>query len=573
MSFDYGANPLYRDGTHGHPLQSVFNSMGPRTVKEAFVWSELLARRSPHVYAVVRKFGEYPITKFKFSAVGASEKQRHKDLHEKHLKSRAFLGLMSFDKWLYGNAFASLYEPFMRMLVCPRSSCRQKTNIDAFEDYGFNLEKLTFRFECPACRQAVTGRAEDTPLPDPRKLNLTRWDPKTIDIKHNSLTGQSVYYHQIPSRQAADIRAGDAHLVNTTPMGMLKTVRERKLLKFRDGNLFHMKMPGPSGLQSEWGMPPVVAAVDMFLFAAALRKANEAIALEHITPFRVMFPQQQGQNGDPFQNVNLADFKDRLEAAYKDFRRDPLKVLIAPTPVGVQDIGGQGRAMLTFAELEAAEKNIMLAFGVPKEFLEGGLGQTRGEITLRMIENQLQNHIDDLNGFLAWLESRMANFLGTKPAGVRLSDFKMIDDVERKQLMLQLWGQQKVSDSTIYDMFDIDADEEREQRKADTLADQRMQMELEYEVKRMGNSLGQQAIQSAQAAKGPIDYNDQTAVAARADELVQQFMQMDEGSRASQMDNLQGTDLIMYSVVKERMSQFMQNQEQEAKAEKGPAIV
>jgi hypothetical protein len=215
----------------------------------------------------------------------------------------------------------------------------------------------------------------------------------------------------------------------------------------------------------------------------------------------------------------------------------------------------------------------MLAFGVPKEFLEGGLGQTRGEITLRMIENQLQNHIDDLNGFLAWLESRMANFLGTKPAGVRLSDFKMIDDVERKQLMLQLWGQQKVSDSTIYDMFEIDADEEREQRKADTLADQRMQMELEYEVKRMGNSLGQQAIQSAQAAKGPIDYNDQTAVAARADELVQQFMQMDEGSRSSQMDNLQGTDLIMYSVVKERMSQFMQNQEQEAKAEKGPAIV
>jgi hypothetical protein len=190
-----------------------------------------------------------------------------------------------------------------------------------------------------------------------------------------------------------------------------------------------------------------------------------------------------------------------------------------------------------------------------------------------MIENQLQNHIDDLNGFLGWLEGRVANFLGTKPAGVKLSDFKMIDDVERKQLMLQLWGQQKVSDTTIYEMFEIDADEEREQRKADTLADLRMQMELEYESKRMSQSLGQQAIQSAQAAKGPIDYNDQAAVSAKADELAQQYMQMDEGSRSSQMDNLQSTDLIMYSVVKERMSQITQNENQASKAEKGPPVV
>lgn len=571
--FDSGANPMYRDGTHGNPLQSVFNSMGPRTVKEAFLWSELLARRSPHVYAVVRKFGEYPITKFKFSSLGVSEKARHKELHEKHLKSRAFLGLMSFDKWLYGNAFGSLYEPFMRQLVCPRSTCRQETNIDAFEDYGFNLEKLAFRFECPACKQAVTGRAKDTPLPDPRKLNLTRWDPKTIDIKHNRLTGQSVYYHQIPSRDASDIRSGDPHLVNTTPMGMLKTVKERKLLKFRDGNLFHMKMPGPSGLQSEWGMPPVVAAVDMFLFAMALRKANEAIALEHITPFRVLYPQQQGASGDPFMNTNLSDFKDKVEAAYKDYRRDPTKILIAPTAVGVQDIGGQGRAMLTFAELEAAEKNIMLAFGVPKEFLEGGLGQTRGEITLRMIENQLQNHIDDLNGFLSWLESRVANFLGTKPAGVKLSDFKMIDDVERKQLMLQLWGQQKVSDTTICEMFEIDPEEEREQRKADTLADQRMQMELEYEMKKMTTSLGQQAIQSARAAKGPVDYNDVASAVARADELVQQYAGLDEATRSSQMDNLESSDPVMGALVWRRLQQFQQDQAAAEKAEKGPAVV
>ena len=100
-----------------------------------------------------------------------------------------------------------------------------------------------------------------------------------------------------------------------------------------------------------------------------------------------------------------------------------------------------------------------------------------------------------------------------------------------------------------------------------------MQLELEYEVKKMNSSLGQQAIQSAQAARGPVDYNDQTAVFARADQLVQEYMQLDEASRSSAIDNLQSTDPVMAACVNERMKQFMQNQEQADKAEKGPAVV
>ena len=559
-------SPLLRDGIHGHPLDTLFRRSRPRTIKEAFYWAEVLVQHSPHVYAVVRKFGEYPIASLKYGDVGMAERQRHKQLYEDHLKAREFLGDMSFDAWVYGNALASVYEPFKRMLVCPRASCQTETDINGIEEYDFSLEKLTFKFDCPGCRNVVRGKARDVPLIDPRRMTLTRWNPKQIEIKHNSITNQSVYYLHIDNDMRQDIRAGDQHLVNTMPMSVLKVVKSNKLLKFRDGNVYHMKMPNLAGLQKEWGLPPCAVAIEMFLFAAALRKANEAVAMEHITPFRVMFPQAQSVNGDPMLHMNLVDFRENVEAALRDFKRDPNKILIAPTPVGIQDIGGQGRMMLTFSELEAAEKNIMLAFGVPREFLEGGLGQTKGETTLRMIENQLQHHINNLNGLLRWIELKTSTFLGTTPIDVRLSDFKMIDDVARKELILQLWSQGKVSDTTVYEMFEIDADREREQRMQDTLQGIREQQKLEYEVNKLQTSLSQRARQQAQAS-GPIDYNNVDQVMGAADQKAQEFMQMDDASRTSAIDNLQGSQPILHAVVMQRLQQLQQNQEADIRAQ------
>lgn len=562
-----GRSAYYRDGAYGHPLDTVLRRHRPRTVKESFVWAEILAQHSPHVYAVVRKYGEYPITKLKFSEVGSAEKKRHKELYEDHLKIRAFLGELSFDSWLYGNAFASLYEPFKRLLGCSRKSCGNEVDINAVEEYDFSLDKLTFKFDCPSCKQLVTGKVRDIPLPDPRRLNLIRWSPKQIDIKYNPLTNQSVYYYAVPPDIRGDVRKGDKHLINTMPMGMLRTIQKQKLFKFGEGNLFHIKHPSPSGLRQEWGMPPVVSAFELFLFTAALRRANEAIAMEHMHPFRVLYPQAVSANGDPIANVNLAEFKERVETAYKEFRQDPNRILVAPTAVGVQDIGGQGRAMMTFSELEAATKGLILAFGLPIEWVEGGMGQVKGEVTLRQIENQLQNHIDGLNGFLRWVEGKTSSFLGAEPIDVRLSDFKMVDDSERKAFILQLWGQGKYADSLVYEMFEIDPDMVREQRKQDTINDLRAQLELEHEQKKLTTSLGQKAIQQAQATQGPLDYNDTAQVIAAADQKVQELLGLDDGSRRSQMDSLQGQAPILYAVVKDRMEQAQQDQDAQMKAQ------
>lgn len=535
----------------------------PRKLKDLFKWSEYLAFNSAHIYAVVRKFGEYPITRFVYDTPKEAEKSRHKDLFENILNLKGFLTKVSFDKWIYGNVFISLYEPIKRFLIC--KSCNQREDIKT-ADFKFDLDKLVFKLPCRFCKAVGPAELLDEKLMDKTKLSFIRWDPKAIDIDYNPVTNEYIYYYTIPRNIVQQVRAGNKNMISHMPIEMLRSMQRKKTFKFADGQLYHLKVPGPAGVESHWGFPPITSAIKLFLFAATLRKANEAIALEHITPFRLIHPTANSANGDPLTTINLGDWKGEFETNYRQFRRDPLRIMIAPSPIGIQNIGGEGRALLTLGELQEAEKNIVLSLGVPMEFLQGGLGQTRGEITLRMIENQLQTHIEDLNGLLSWIEGKCSKFLGWEKIPVKLADFKMIDDTENKQAYFQLWQQQKLDDSKIYEILSLDPEQVRANLKEQAIQQAKDQMETEVALHKLQNSLSNQAQQQAMTSQNNAQY-DQQAIIAHADQIVQQMAGMDSGTRRSQLDALQGEDAVMYAVVKDRLEQQQQNEAQQAKAE------
>ena len=558
------ANPMMPNGaSHPNPAFDYLTGFVPRKLKDLFKWAEYLAYNSAHIYGIVRKFGEYPITTFVYDTTSPNEKDRHKDLYEKHLNLKGFLTKVSFDKWLYGNAFVSVYEPIKRWLQC--KSCQHREDVRV-ADYKYAESRVEFKLKCRNCK--VEGAAEviDEKLIDPKRINLIRWDPKLIDIEHNPVTGESVYYYTIPRSLVQKIKEGSRHIVGTMPLEFLKAVKDKKTFRFGENQLYHLKVPGPAGVESEWGFPPITSSIKLFLFAAILRRANEAIALEHITPFRVMHPAMASSNGDPVMQLNLGEWRSELERNYKKFRRDPLQIQFSPVPVGVQDIGGNGRSLMTLGELQEAEKNIVLSMGVPMEFLTGGLGQMRGEVTLRMIENQLKTHIEDLNGVVQWIEGRCAKFLGWAALPVRLADFKMLDDVENKQLYMQLWQSGKISSSKIGEILGVDWDQERKQIFEDTMSEARAQMLLQAAQQKLQNSLSQRAVNQAMMAQSGQGY-DQQAIIAEADQLAQQFAQMDPGTRRSRMDALKAENLVLAAVVRERLEQIDQNQLQALKAQ------
>lgn len=554
---------LFRNNTsHPNPMFDFLTGFVPRRLRDLFIWMEYLYYNSAQIFAALKKFSEYPITDITYTTTNSALEKRVKNLHTKQLKVKALLIQCGLDRWIYGNSFVSVYQPFVRFLKCPE--CGKMTNIEHV-NYRFKIKKIAFEYTCRKCKSVVNGKVIDRRLTNPEKIHVIRWDPKQMDIDYNPITGESVYYYSISKDIKDKVLKGNKHLLNTMPMSFLKAVETNKLYRFAPDQIYHMKVAPPAGIDQQWGFPPLTAAIKLFFYAAVLRKANEAIALDHIVPFRILHPAQNVSSGDPIQQISLNTLFEEVRSGLRRWRRDPLTIMTAPVPVGMTQIGGDGRALLTLGEVKEAEDGIIAAMGIPREFIYGGLSFTGSAITLRMLENQLLTYTGELNELLQWTTDRCCKILGWKSVECELTEFKLIDDVQQKQLLLQLnQGQQQlVSNTTIGELNDIDIKEERTKRKQEALDEVRFQHELQVQVNQLQNSLAQQVQNQSLMGQQGLAY-DQQQVISHADQLVQQLMGMDYGGRKSFLHSLQVEDFVMYSVVVQRLEEAQTQSKRQA---------
>jgi len=549
-------------GSHPNPYYTFSQLFTPRRLKELFRWCEFLFYNSPQIYSALRKFGEYPITDITYETSNGALKGKYKNLLTKQLRARQLLIEATLDKYVYGNAFISMYQPFLRFLKCPE--CGAQTNIE-FVKYTYSVQKLTFKYDCEHCHRKVTATADDvvdSKLAFGRKIAFIRWDPKFMDIEHNAITGESRYYYTIPPTFTTQVNAGNKHLIDTMPLGFLKAIQKNLKFKFVEGAIFHLKVGGPAGISPQWGLPPLLSVMNMFHYSAILRRANEAIALDHLVPFRVLHPAPASGNSDPALMLNMQNWRDNLKKQLAAWRKDNLHIMMSPIPLGMTQMGGQGRALLTLGEVQEAEKSMVSALGIPLEFLYGGLTGTGMEATLRLIENQLETHINDLLDYLQWVADKSGDFLGWEKIGVGMKKFRMTDDAQQKNMVYQFWmnGQQTgtpiVSDETATETFGIDVEEEQRRIKQEQLNRARQGQELRREMAKINNSMAEQVQAEAaqQGSGGPAGYNTQQ-VLAQAEQVVQQLAMMDEGTRRSQLHALETEDPVMYAVVIQRWEQ------------------
>lgn len=554
--------------SHGSPLFDFLTAFAPRKLKDLFRLCEYLYFNSSQIYAALQKFCTYPITDIIYETQNESLKSYYEDLHDKVLKTKRILIRAAVDKFVYGNAFFSMYTPFVRYLKCPK--CEVLTNI-AQVDYRFKLKKLTFSYRCAACTQDVSvddTRVVDRKITRKDKLSVIRWDPKLMDIDYNPMTGHSEYYYTIPKEIKERCAKSSKHLIDTMPMEFLRAIRADKIFKFAEGQIFHMRMDAPAGIEAQWGFPPLASTIKLFFYAAVLRKANEAIALDYVVPLRIVSPKQASGNADPLLTISLSKWSNEMKTSVKKWRRDPLHIMWSPVPAEVTHLGGQARALMTLGEVQAAEDNIIAAMGLPKEFIYGGFSAMGSGIQLRVLENQLVHQTGDLNDFLQWITDNAAKKLGRSTVEVSLAPFRFIDDVQQKALLLQLnqadpQGGPWISKRTMGEAFDVDVADERKWRKQEAIDDARAAMELQTEMQKQQNTLAARSRSQVQLGQQPLAY-DQQAVIAQADQIVQQLMGLDEGTRRSQLHALQTEDLVMYAVVKERLEQEQTTMNQQA---------
>jgi hypothetical protein len=547
-------------GAHPNPMYDYLTGFKPRRIKDLFRWVNYLLGNSPAVFAGIMKFAMYVVTKIELKENDKALRETWTDLLNAKLHVKGVSLQTNVDLTLAGNSFISVYKPFTRFLVC--DACKGQTNIEKAGEYKFQLKTLKFKYRCAGCGNATVGTIRDVRNADPMRIAIIRWDPRLVDIDYNPISGQSEYYYTIPEDLRHRVTHSNRHTINALPKEFLEALRKGTKFKFAPGALYHMKLPSPAGIDQQWGLPPLTSALGLFFHAAVLRKGNEAIALDYITPFRVLHPAQQTGGGSIDAQINLGRWREEVEHHIKMWRRDPLHIMFSPTPLSVTTMGGQARSLMTAAEIRDCEDSIIAALGYPREFVYGGLSVRGDALALRMLENQLDSRAEMTDDQLKWIISEVADILGIQTTKANYVPFRAIDDTEQKTLMLQLRQLvgNDLSKQALYAPFDINLDEMREQRVQEAVDDARLELKIQTEVAKV-----QTAAATAAQGGGTMGLRyDVQAIMAKADETAQQLMGMDPGTRKSQLDYMNQSDPVMYSVVKEMLANYDSSAQQQA---------
>jgi hypothetical protein len=278
------------------------------------------------------------------------------------------------------------------------------------------------------------------------------------------VTGETRYYYTIPPTLANDIRMGKRHIIERVPQVFIEALRKQKALLFNKDNIYHMKRPTVAQKDKGWGMPMALPVLKDVFYLQILRKAQEAIAVEHIVPMRVLFPQSASGTADVYTTVNMSQWRDKLEQEIIRWRLDNNYIPILPIPVGQQTLGGDGRALMLAQEYRVWAEHIIAGMGVPVEFVYGGMQYSGSNVSMRILENHFLDAKTQRKQLIVdFLIPQVAAFMGWIPVDVHAKKFKMADDLQRSAFYLQLNQAGKLSDKSLLEDTDWDSRKEREQ--------------------------------------------------------------------------------------------------------------
>ena len=549
-----------------NPFFDYLSRLMPRNIKDMFTWLEYLFANSGQVYPVIKKFAEYAITEISYNSPSPKISANATKIFNEQLNLKSTIINISNDFHLYGNSFFSIYRPFIRHLLCTK--CNKKHNVEKVA-YKWDPNKFTYTIKCTSCGHKGVAKVKNTKLRDIKRIRVIRWDPKQMDIEYNPVTGESQYYYNFPNHIKREIKKAkpSSFILDRMPWEYIQAMKTKKLFRFNNDKIYHLKNPSPAGVSQEWGFPGLLCALKPYFYTAVLKKANEATAFERLKPWRVLYPEGNNPLANPATMINMSKWKSELQNAVKTWRRDPDAIKISPVPVGVQQIGGDGRALLLNNEIKMEEENTITSMGVPLEFVRGGLSHAGGSVTLRMLENSLFTYSSQLNKGLQWITDEVNGYMSYEKVETEMVPFKLVDDVQQKQLIYQMWAEGKISDTAASEYFDIDFAKEREKIESDTAQNAKSEARTQRILEDIQNNVATQVRQQAQG--DPLSYDPQ-AVFQVAQEQAMQMTQMPAEHRKQALAQMEQTDPVLHALVQKLVRTIFQSQQSQGVGMAGP---
>jgi len=426
---------------YDNPFLDMTSTFLPKNIKGILRFAAAYAMGDGLVAQCVTKLAEYPITKFIYNEDEASavrddkRLERWKNIFERKIKISRVAKQMGMDYYAYGNSIVSINYPFKRMITCPK--CKTLRSIDGVE---VKFRAFGFYAKCPSSGCGYYGKmeAKDMKTTEIEKLSVVHWDLMHMSIKYNPITGDHFYFYTVPQDISFSIRRGDMDIIKNTRLEVIEAVKRKKQIKLKSDNVFHLKRPGPQYLvpsERGWGIPAIMPVMKDIFHNKILKKGNEMIAFDHIVPLRIMFPQGTG-DVSPHATIGLSAWRDKIEDEIRKWRADPNYVSIVPIPIGMENFSGDAKLLLVTPEIKATEDVIITGMGIIPEIIRGGASWSGSNVSLRVVENTFLNHRNDVHEFISFLEENISRFFDLPRVDIKMSDFKMADDLEKKKMML-----------------------------------------------------------------------------------------------------------------------------------------
>lgn len=441
------------------PFFDVAHTYLPATVKQLFRWCRYYFLTNPLINATVFKLSEYPVTEIIVDHESDEVKKIWTEYLQDHLRYRSFQIECGLDYFTYGNAMVGMGFPFKKYIYCTRCAFREVAS-KIRQHWVFT--NYAFRLTCPKCGSVGDARVQDFYFRNASGIKTIRWNPEDVEISYNDLSGEYTYFYTIPAVIRNDVVVGRKEVVEGVPQVFIQAMREQKGIIFSKDNFFHLRRPTLATQDRGWGIPLLLPVLKDTFYLQLMKKAQEAILLEHIVPLRVLFPQAGSGSSDPYTTINLVDWRDHVAQEIARWRYDNNYIPILPLPIGQETIGGDGKALLLMPEIQQWSVQIMIGMGVPREFLEGGMSYAGTNVSMRMLENAFIGYLNRQLGLLRFVMKQVAAFMDWPEVKLRFKPFKMADDIQRKALELQLNQAGKISDTTLLSSSDFSQDEENQ---------------------------------------------------------------------------------------------------------------
>ena len=538
------------------PYFSIANQFLPRNLHDVIRWARYITLQSPVTTEVVRKLSTYPITDFVIDSEHRDTVALYKKIFNS-FKLKTSLHDIGFDYHTLGNVFLSVYFPIQRTLTCPHCKTEHNAKTAPFAEF----KNFEFVGRCPVCSTTARFLRKDTKSVNIDDMNIIKWDPLNISVNHNIITGEYEYYYRVPNEVRRKVMQGDRLFVDSVPWGFIEAVRNKQDFKFDKDSVYHMKNVSTGHMVDGVSIPPLISQYHLVFYIATLRKANEAVANDYMSPMRVIFPQMQSGNSDPVVAMSMKNFVGNMQANLTQFKQDQNHITIAPVPIGYQAISGEGKTLLVSQEIAQAEESLLLSMGVSRELLSGTTNWTSSTVGLRMLENTLNSYVSQVEEMIQWVMGRTSRYLGVDHCKVTLVPFKLTDDESLRQFLMSAVQNGNASWSTLYESYGIDYEDELRRIREDAAAAARNKIESDIEVERATY------LASKDASERLGKDEEYKSALSRAQQLAEQLAQVDETTKRQTLNQLKLEDLATYLMTSKLLEEINSANNQVLQAE------